>query len=65
MNAEVQNVTLTVDKFYSFLHIPFHLNFLKSAKLPDPVINVRNVITNLQIGEFFQRDGLFFCVTVL
>ena len=64
MYTQVEHISLAINQFNSFLFFTFDINFLKTTKLTNTMVYMGYIITNFEIGEFFERNGLLFCVTI-
>ena len=54
MYAHVKHVAISVNQFDRFLPLALYLNFLKPREFSNPVIYMGNVITKLEIVQFFE-----------
>src|SRR5690606_15248159 len=64
VDADVQNIAVTIDQFDGLLLFALHIDFLQSAKLPDTMVDMGDIIPDFQFVEFLQGDGLFFGIAI-
>ena len=64
VNAHVQHVVVAVHQLDGFLLDAADVDFLKSAKLADSVVNVGHKVTHLKRIQFLEGQGLGLLVLV-
>ena len=64
MDADIKDVSITIDQLDGLLLSSFHIDLLQAAKLPDAMVNVCHIIAHLQFVKLLKGNGLLLRITV-
>ncbi|MNX68013.1 hypothetical protein D3C86_991740 [compost metagenome] len=53
MDTHIHNIIISINEFDSFLRFAFDLYFLQASKLPDSVVDMRDIIPYRKSSKFF------------
>ena len=59
MNTDEEDIVVTVNQLDGFLYLAVHLRAHKSAKLPDAMIDMHDIVAGSKLAQFFEREHYF------
>ena len=59
MNADEEDIVITVNQLDGFLYPTIHLGAHESAKLSDPMIDMHDIVAGSELAQFFEREDDF------
>ena len=53
VDAQVKNISVAINELYGFLGAPINLDLLQATKGSNPMIDMGDIISLLELGQFF------------